>query len=347
LSSGLGLVSTPNLTSTVAGLGQIYLSSTQNLISTPDLVSTTAGLGQIYVSTLSLVSTVAGLGETYVSTVQAGTNITITGQPNNPIVNLAQDVSGITSLTVTDFISSMSVITHTLYASTITVSTLYYTNLDPPVQGGGGGPVPSTLSVSYIYYSTGFNLYMKDIDFPANQANITLITSTPTNIPLTGINNENPQVDLDISGSLTVSQNASIVGSAAFGGNVAIGGDLSVYGTFYNPSDERIKTNISYIDTAHCSKILKELQLHTYNYTDEPVQPSTIGFIAQEVERIVPTAVKRGPYKGIEDFATLNKDQIHLIHYGATQALMERVDVLERTVELLRNMLDSVIARSK
>jgi hypothetical protein len=188
---------------------------------------------------------------------------------------------------------------------------------------------------------------MKDIDFPANQANITLVTSTPTNKPLTGINNENPQVDLDISGSLTVSQNASVVGSAAFGGNVAIGGDLSVYGTFYNPSDERIKTNISYIDTAHCAKILKELQLHTYNYTDEPVQPSTIGFIAQEVERLVPTAVKRGPYKGIEDFATLNKDQIHLIHYGATQALMERVDVLEREVELLRNMLESVIARSK
>lgn len=175
-----------------------------------------------------------------------------------------------------------------------------------------------------------------------------MITSTATNNPLTGINNENPQVDLDISGSLTVSQNFSAVGSAAFGGNVAIGGDLSVYGTFYNPSDERIKTNISYINTANCANILKDLKLHTYNYKDdEDTKQSTIGFIAQEVEAILPGAVKRAPYKDIEDFATVNKDQIHMVHYGATQALMSRVDALEREVELLRNMLESVIARSK
>jgi hypothetical protein len=68
-----GLVSTPNLqnlvstgffdsrlVSTVAGLGQIYVSTTS-------LISTVAGLGRNYVSTPSLVSTVAGLGQRYLS----------------------------------------------------------------------------------------------------------------------------------------------------------------------------------------------------------------------------------------------------------------------------------------
>jgi hypothetical protein len=364
ISSVDNFVSSLSLQSTVAGLGSAgYISSYANLVSTPSLQSTVAGLGSAgyissyanLVSTPSLQSTVAGLGEIYISSLLAGSNIDISNTQTTFTISLANDISGITSLTVQDYISSYSVITHILYASSIYVSTLYYTNLDPPVQGGGISLIPSTLSASYMYYSTGFNFYIKNIDFPTNQANITLITSTPQNIPLTGINNENPQVDLDVSGNITASKNISIVGALAVGGNVAVGGDMSVYGTFYNPSDERIKKNVAYVDTAHCAAILKQLALHTYNMIDdEPARPSTLGFIAQEVETVLPAAVKRGPYKDIADFATVNKDQLHMIHYGATQKLFdiiggleERVRALEADNKLLYNMIESVIARSK
>jgi hypothetical protein len=199
---------------------------------------------------------------------------------------------------------------------------------------------------------------MKNVDYPANQPNITLTTSEVDPFkytPFTGINNAAPQVDLDVSGNITASKNASIVGSLAVGGNVAIGGDLSVYGTFYNPSDERIKKNVAYVDNAHCAAVLKQLSLHTYNLIDdEPAQPSTLGFIAQEVETVVPAAVRRGQYKDIADFATVNKDQLHMIHYGATQKLFDiiegldaRIRALEADNRLLYNIIDNIIARSK
>jgi len=71
---------TLNITSTTAGLGQIYISTqsltstvqglgSANYISTGHIISTTAGLGQNYLSTLALTSTVQGLGSaTYIST---------------------------------------------------------------------------------------------------------------------------------------------------------------------------------------------------------------------------------------------------------------------------------------
>ena len=200
---------------------------------------------------------------------------------------------------------------------------------------------------------------MANIDFPSNQPNITLATNLDASlnyIPMTGINNQTPQVSLDISGELTISYNASIGGNMAIGGNAAVAGDLSVYGSFYNPSDERIKTNITYADTSAFPKLLQELKLYTYQRTDIQQDPeqSTIGFIAQEVERILPEAVNRKPHAGIDDCAVLDKDQLYMLHYGATQEVARRVDGLERAVAalrqentLLRSMIESIIMRSK
>jgi hypothetical protein len=80
--SQVGYVSSLDLVSTVAGLGELYLSTNASgniastvaglgnyYISTSGLTSTVAGLGHLgYVSSASLVSTSAGLGQTYFST---------------------------------------------------------------------------------------------------------------------------------------------------------------------------------------------------------------------------------------------------------------------------------------
>ena len=206
---------------------------------------------------------------------------------------------------------------------------------------------------------TAYKLTMANIDFPNNPPNITLATNLDSSnnyVPMTGINNRTPQVSLDISGELTVSYNASIGGNMAIGGNTAVAGDLSVYGSFYNPSDQRIKMNISYADTSAFPKLLQELKLYTYQRTDiqQDPQQSTIGFIAQEVERVLPEAVHRQEHAGIVDCAVLDKDQLYMLHYGASQELARRVDGLERAVAalqqenaLLRSMMESVIMRSK
>ena len=82
-------ISVASLTSTVAGLGQIYISTVAG--GGGDLISTVGGLGQIYVSTPSLTSTVAGLGETYTST----------SSLKSTVAGLGQTYVSIPSLTIT------------------------------------------------------------------------------------------------------------------------------------------------------------------------------------------------------------------------------------------------------
>jgi len=82
----------PNLTSTVNGLGNIYISSGSNFIA-----STIAGAGSSYISSKGIQSTVAGLGTTYVST--ASLVSTVVGYSNYiGASNLISTVSGLSNL---------------------------------------------------------------------------------------------------------------------------------------------------------------------------------------------------------------------------------------------------------
>ena len=73
-----GYLSTSQLTSTVVGLGQIYLSTA---VSQTTITSTVQGLGTVgYLSTSQLTSTVVGLGQIYLSTAVSQTAITSTVQ---------------------------------------------------------------------------------------------------------------------------------------------------------------------------------------------------------------------------------------------------------------------------
>ena len=62
-----------------------------------------------------------------------------------------------------------------------------------------------------------------------------------------------------------------------------------VYGKLVNTSDERIKTDIQTIDNA----LDKVLLLRGVNYTLISENTREIGLIAQEVENIIPEAVKQ------------------------------------------------------
>jgi hypothetical protein len=62
-----------------------------------------------------------------------------------------------------------------------------------------------------------------------------------------------------------------------------------VYGNFVPTSDERIKTDIQTIDNA----LEKVLLLRGVNYTVITENTREIGLIAQEVEHIIPEAVKQ------------------------------------------------------
>ena len=90
-----------------------------------------------------------------------------------------------------------------------------------------------------------------------------------------------------------------IYGSASGGTTNYAGyfqGDVTVTGTFSNPSDRKLKQNVeSYTDAL---EIIQQLETKTYDYKKGkfagmglPSQPQ-IGFIAQEVEKVLPNLVR-------------------------------------------------------
>jgi hypothetical protein len=99
-----------------------------------------------------------------------------------------------------------------------------------------------------------------------------------------------------------------------------------VYGMFTNTSDERIKTNIKTIDYA----LDKVLLLRGVNYTLISENTEEIGMIAQEVELIVPEAVKTKD----------SGDNLKGINYsGLVGLLVEAIKELNNKVTNLENIL--------
>lgn len=100
-------------------------------------------------------------------------------------------------------------------------------------------------------------------------------------------------------------------------------------------SDARIKTNITMANLDTCYNNVKSIPLKRYTwrdeiYTHEQVPDrSKLGWIAQDVENILPKSVEQKNMYGIEDCRTLNSDQIIACMYGALQKVIEKLEQLE------------------
>ena len=99
-------------------------------------------------------------------------------------------------------------------------------------------------------------------------------------------------------------------------------------------SDERVKESIKKFDIKKSSDVIKKLALKSFKYKYDKDSINYVGFIAQDVEKILPQSVKtRTQYEIggeiINDFKMLDVDQINKHLIGAVQHLMKRVDELE------------------
>jgi len=113
--------------------------------------------------------------------------------------------------------------------------------------------------------------------------------------------------------------------------------------TWTTTSDRRVKENIQGVKLETCVSTLMALPLRTFSYCSSFTQITGVsqeqryGLIAQEVQ--IPHTVTTKPAYGFNDFHYLNTDQIHYIHLGATQALLEHVQEQESTIEGLQQMI--------
>ena len=178
---GLGTkyVSTASLYSTVVGLGNTYISSlfmgstiaglgTYGYISTPSLASTIDGLGTRYISTASLASTIDGLGTRYISTTSLTSTLNGLGTYGYPSsASLYSSING----TNFNLVSSVSDILNTKIN--------YYNNqVGSLILAGYGMNVTISTISSFYFYDTFFN---SSITYKGNNGVITGSTNVLLN----------------------------------------------------------------------------------------------------------------------------------------------------------------------
>jgi hypothetical protein len=116
-------------------------------------------------------------------------------------------------------------------------------------------------------------------------------------------------------------------------------------------SDERTKENITEAVLDWCYNDMKQLQLRKFTYkssfcTFSQVENTPqLGFVAQEVERILPKAVMKGDGFGYSDFCTLSMDQVQMIQYGALQKTIFDTEAIESTTFSLLSLNQDITVK--
>ena len=109
-------------------------------------------------------------------------------------------------------------------------------------------------------------------------------------------------------------------------------------------SDERVKEDIVLADTDTCYNNVKRIPLKYFKWRDEYFTKDhisdrhKIGWIAQDVEKVFPKAVRVSTDKSskIPECRTLDTDQLYATMYGAIQKLQEMCERYEKSITVLQ-----------
>jgi hypothetical protein len=150
-------------------------------------------------------------------------------------------------------------------------------------------------------------------------------------------------------------------------GNIGIGTNTPTYqlqlssdsaakpstNTWTVSSDERLKTNIQLADLDICYNIIKNLPLKRYTWKDEVYtveevpDRSKLGWIAQDVESVIPKAVEKVSMLGYEDCRTLNSDQIIASLYGCVQKLIQINEYQDEHIHNLNETINKIVSENE
>uniref|UniRef100_A0AAR2LGP1 Myelin regulatory factor n=1 Tax=Pygocentrus nattereri TaxID=42514 RepID=A0AAR2LGP1_PYGNA len=128
---------------------------------------------------------------------------------------------------------------------------------------------------------------------------------------------------------------------------LVVHGNLKVMGSLVHPSDIRTKENVKEVDTTDNLKRISQMRLVHYQY--KPEFAATVGIdntaetgvIAQEVQKILPEAVKEGGDvvcangETIPNLLVVNKERIFMENVGAVKELCKLTDNLETRIDEL------------
>uniref|UniRef100_A0AAQ4RP23 Myelin regulatory factor n=1 Tax=Gasterosteus aculeatus aculeatus TaxID=481459 RepID=A0AAQ4RP23_GASAC len=128
---------------------------------------------------------------------------------------------------------------------------------------------------------------------------------------------------------------------------LVVHGNLKVMGSLVHPSDIRAKENVQEVDTTDNLKRISQMRLVHYQFKPEFAacvgieSTAETGVIAQEVQKILPEAVKEGGDivfangETIPKLLVVNKDRIFMENVGAVKELCKLTDNLETRIDEL------------
>ena len=156
-----------------------------------------------------------------------------------------------------------------------------------------------------------------------------------------GIGTTSPNYTLDVNGTIRVTGATTLAGLTVTGA-LTCTGDITA---FYSASDIRLKKNIKSLDSS--LDIIKSLHPVTFTwkediYNTEHQNKDDVGFIAQEVEAIIPFATGQFDIKD-DTFKKIRHERIIPYVVKSIQELSEKIDRLEEENKLLKIKLEKLM----
>ena len=178
-----------------------------------------------------------------------------------------------------------------------------------------------------IYFGHSMATRFSTITF--NEGDLTIVKNLENSLlrGYVGINTLNPLRSLDIG-----------YGNARQANNV----------NWINPSDQRIKILTSTTMYSKINSDVSKIRLVTFEwdpkYRDKHGLPvgKEIGFISQEVGKILPSSIHFTNEFGLSSFQTLDTDQLYKMKFAVTQSLLQRISSLAVRILFINNALDKL-----
>lgn len=173
-----------------------------------------------------------------------------------------------------------------------------------------------------------FNVYDgKKGDPGSSGSGGTIVIPDSGNHPITGDGQE-----LQGQNSIDLQQITAEGGSLIIAGNVNTTGQVNAANGFYETSDSRLKTDIQTAELDY-DYLLDKIRPVLYHWKFDQEGPLELGFIAQEIQELVPQVVSG------EKQLSVNYAKLSTVALGACKHLMQRLDQLENRVKDIEKKL--------
>lgn len=230
----------------------------------------------------------------------------------------------------------------------ITVGRLHFSETTSNNMRKKGKPNPDQ---RYFYLVVGLHAHCAEANYP-------LVSSASERIIVRASNPGQFESEVELSWQKGLTAD-SVYHSGRVGINterpdesLVVHGNLKVTGHIAQPSDMRAKENIQELDTKEQLRNLQQLRIVRYEYRDEFAKHAGLqkeerqdtGVIAQEVQKVLPDAVKESgdivlpSGQRINNFLVVNKDRIFMENIGAVKELCKVTDNLENRIDELERM---------